>query len=763
MIPADLLFRCRRPLWLRSRRSLALLAALLTGAIFATARSAAADAPTNAPAAATPDGPPYRGAAETAGPNLLPAGDFEGDALTQGWNWTAGSKVLKVAPASGRTGGHGVELIADAATGRGKFHSIEITVPADSAVRVTVWAKADHLIGGVWGNLEHGDDGLGKFDIAGGTYDWTRTIFRFTAQVKGVAPGQPLPFALWFYVYGTGRLTLDDVAVSIITPDTAAEAAREKSAEAQALAVAAQTHLADLGLAATAATRHIFRDRPCLAPCQPRVSVDLCRHELEDAQVLVFATGQQNLTDVKLSLDDLHGPGQAVLPASDVEILPVAYADRSKAPPVPWYEGPSSNWWPDALLPNRSFTVQAGTVQPVYLRFHGPDDTPGGDYTGTLSVHSSAGTATLPVTVHLWPIAMPVRLGMRSILVAGKADPAYLDLCLENRVPLANIAEGMSWTQPLFPVKGDSFDFSAVEKKLQYCFDHGMNAFILASAPKAGKWGFPKAYSPEWQHTMAHVVKEYAAFLKSKGWLDRAFFYNIDEPPPALLADCKTISKLVKTADPDVKVMQCVNDPGAAETLRGSVDLWDMYIRQYHEDQGDARKADGGEMWWSVCIWPGERPNLFVEDPLMDARIVGWAAMKYGIGGFEYWDLTAWDKDNAKDDAWITCPGGVLTTAWQFTRAHSGDGYLVYPGSKDTPVNSLRFEALRDGLEDNELLRQLQAKLPQLSAADQAEARKLIDGGDGLVTTCFVYSTVPERLEQTRRRVLLLLNDDRQP
>ena len=56
------------------------------------------------------------------------------------------------------------------------------------------------------------------------------------------------------------------------------------------------------------------------------------------------------------------------------------------------------------------------------------------------------------------------------------------------------------------------------------------------------------------------------------------------------------------------------------------------------------------------------------------------------------------------------------------TRAHPGPSYLpagdpwiVYPG-KNGPLDSIRFEAMRDGIVDHELLSQLAEKSPKKAA-----------------------------------------------
>ena len=107
----------------------------------------------------------------------------------------------------------------------------------------------------------------------------------------------------------------------------------------------------------------------------------------------------------------------------------------------------------------------------------------------------------------------------------------------------------------------------------------------------------------------------------------------------------------------------------------------DAVIESAGLEQSAARQKEGKEIWWAVCVWPDEHPNMFVEYPLMDARTIGWMTFKYGVAGFEYWDYTSWNRafknrggKAPKDASWITTPGGVLTTSWPFDSNRHSDG-----------------------------------------------------------------------------------------
>ena len=71
-----------------------------------------------------------------------------------------------------------------------------------------------------------------------------------------------------------------------------------------------------------------------------------------------------------------------------------------------------------------------------------------------------------------------------------------------------------------------------------------------------------------------------------------------------------------------------------------------------------------------------------------------------GARGFLYWSCTWWEH--------VSDPWTSMMTVPQLSQHVFGDGSLLYNGSKvgiNGPCGSVRLEAVRDGLEDCEMLR----------------------------------------------------------
>jgi hypothetical protein len=719
---------------------------------------------------------------EIAGPNLLPGGDFEDNPIQTYWRWDDNRGNFSVKPVPGRMSKKAVALVNKGYKGKGKFFTKMVQVPAGRNVRVSLWVKCDNHLGGTFVTFEGATgETFAKFDIAGGTYDWRRYEHRTTIPNDSAEYGTPTTIQIWFYIYGSGTLTIDDIECRVIERDEQAEqkwynqkASEMVSANPSLLKNSSQKTITNgitgydqlvcdlstavsghpsFGLLATHGSQRINRERPFLiSDLVPTVEIHAARNEFEGAQVLVFAL-EEDVKGVHVSVGDLQGP--AKFEADHISVHPIGFirATRQRQ----WYEGRDEKFWADPLLPNREFTVLKGTVQPVYVRIFVPDHAKAGTYTGGIRITAGTRTALIPLSLHVYNVKMSRHLTLKTMTVSGKLEQPYIDLSLQQRMGMGDIAAGMNSIRPNMPQLGTSFDFSEMERKLHYAIDRGQNAFILSSTPKLGKLGFPKEYSSEWKQQMSKVIREYGSWLKEKGLLGMTYFNNIDEPGESEYQDVKELFAMAKAANPEVKVFSCLNMIGSLNELQDHMDVADLYIQQSDQQQAAVWQARGKEIWWALCMWPAERPNLFSDYPLIDARIVGWLCQRYNIDGFEYWNLTAWPAHVQKDESWARCTDGILLTDWVFRRPQSpGDGCLLYPGENGQPINSLRLEALRDGLEDSEILMQLKRLAPGLRSPTKEAAERLLNGNE-LITSMFQYTQEPISLINARVAALKII------
>jgi hypothetical protein len=180
----------------------------------------------------------------------------------------------------------------------------------------------------------------------------------------------------------------------------------------------------------------------------------------------------------------------------------------------------------------------------------------------------------------------------------------------------------------------------------------------------------------------------------------------------------------------------------------------------------DAWLARGKAYWWYWCVGP-EQPeflNTFVERPGIEARLLFWLAALRRVDGMMYYQVNLWASQCA-DAAGHPGPGQPVTrsscapvqringtgqvdfdpaTFVSGRRFGNGEGSFVYPDVHGMPMSSLRLEAIRDGIEDWELFRQLR-QASNDSVAESFIGQLVRDGSPG------GHALDPVRLEAARR------------
>jgi hypothetical protein len=246
------------------------------------------------------------------------------------------------------------------------------------------------------------------------------------------------------------------------------------------------------------------------------------------------------------------------------------------------------------------------------------------------------------------------------------------------------------------------FNAERTDRLIDYLLDHGANHFFIAVTSNVWR------HSPDGgrRDRLVAYLNDYREHLSTRGLLDRAYVYNIDEPWNDEVQEAKQTYTLIREqVGIDLRVMQNTNqnNPRIVPELLGFFDVLDINLG-FH-DVTDVAAYRGrhpealGELWWNVNRWPDTHPNLFVEYPLIDARMIGPLSYVHDIDGFEYWGMMS--------------EGGIgnyhpvafdeLKVEWDVD-ARSLDGTLVYPAEDREIYPSMRLASLRDGFEDLELL-----------------------------------------------------------
>ena len=86
-----------------------------------------------------------------------------------------------------------------------------------------------------------------------------------------------------------------------------------------------------------------------------------------------------------------------------------------------------------------------------------------------------------------------------------------------------------------------------------------------------------------------------------------AYAYTYDECPQRHWGEVQKIAQAIKLAAPELRILQCLNEPAGVRALAGSVDVFDVYVAQYHQTGVADLQARGTDAWLAVCCYPQAR------------------------------------------------------------------------------------------------------------------------------------------------------------
>lgn len=320
---------------------------------------------------------------------------------------------------------------------------------------------------------------------------------------------------------------------------------------------------------------------------------------------------------------------------------------------------------------------------------------------------------------------------------------------------LAHRASDMNTAAPAVQVDGEAvrIDWTDFDRIMERYIALGQNAFNVYWARVPGGWGSVAGLGDEQQRRIsAEILRQTEAHLAEKGWLDLAYLYVIDEPGADFFPQVRQVFEFVHSAAPRLKRLLTYgygatrpHEPGRPKyaELAGCVDIHVPHSDCFDAEYLGERQRLGEEIWAYVCI-SAQRPYLNIwgiDYPGTDPRVLFWQFHRYGITGFLYWAITYWEKDPWKEP--MTYPGG------------NADGSLLYPG-KDGPVDSLRWELTRDGIEDYdylELARRAATRLRAAGKAAQAAKLEALCRADAVTADWKVYTEDPQVIMAHRRKI----------
>lgn len=501
----------------------------------------------------------------------------------------------------------------------------------------------------------------------------------------------------------------------------------------------------------------------------PAARLSASRHDHEAVQIVVRA--EKPLKGLTAIAGPLSGPSGATIPAEHVKILRVHYHFVHH----PTDATGVRDLWPDALPPlAKPIDVAAGDNQPLWVLVYVPKDAKAGDYAGTVELKAQGWSTQVPIKLHVWDFTLPDRnhletaFGLSPELIF-RYHQAKTDADRRKLLDLYFQSFAEHRISPYDPTPLDRFrvkfvpeakapraelDFSAFDAAMtraveQYHFTGfrldlpgmGGGTFHSRVEPSIQRFG---ENTPEYQALFSSCVKQIEEHLRQKGWLGMEYVYWFDEPDPKDYAFVRRGMERIKKYAPGIRRM--LTEEPAGE-LAGAVNVWCPISNNYDHDAAEKRRAQGERFWWYVCTGP-KAPycTLFIDHPATELRVWHWQTWQRKIVGTLVWESNYWTSEAAfpdKPQNPYEDPMGYVSgySTPKGTKAYwgNGDGRFIYPPEAAAvpglsgpepviapPVSSIRWEMLREGVEDYEylyLLRDLLAK--KRAGLPAAEAKRI--------------------------------------
>ena len=460
---------------------------------------------------------------------------------------------------------------------------------------------------------------------------------------------------------------------------------------------------------------------------------------------LQFAIRSQNgIPDLSAAAEM---PSPVVAQVRRAGYVPVA----SNPPETPEDElvRPAPALYPDPLFADFPYRLKPQRTESIWITLYAPPGTPPGEYTGALSFSAGhARFARLPFTVKVTEALVPAHQSLqvtnwftleessvRRHFKLGPDPDAYWRL-------LANIGRVMADHHQnvlLTPV------YSLVETKIdgvriRYSFarlDRWVDTFEkagLLGTIEGGHLMGRRADSyegammvPSYVIAQGKVVRQdldttdpraeqflnnflpaLYAHIKEKGWTGRYIQHVHDEPHDKERPVYNHYATLIRKNLPGIPTIDAVGLDQDISFFADVSDIWVPVLGSFDQklDTIHAHIATGGQAWFYTCIAPqGRHLNRFIDYPLVKVRLLHWFNFRHGFTGFLHWGGNYWGPEPFLDVQPVINDNSTLLPA--------GDNAIVYPDpAHNTVLSSMRLEAMREGIEDYELLTALAKRDP---------------------------------------------------
>lgn len=440
---------------------------------------------------------------------------------------------------------------------------------------------------------------------------------------------------------------------------------------------------------------------------------------------------------------------------------------------------PYNGLYADILDTATEVQVQAESTQSVWYSLDIPSNAPMGMYKSRVTIRAAGMSPveieieleviamTLPPATewdfhldlwqHPWAIARTHRVEAFSEEFYAIAKPLYKRLADAGQKCLTIPINDRPWNQQTFDAYATMIDWIK-QPDGSWCYDYSRFDEYVAFGEACGIASQINCYSmvpfkvykfyyidgatgdrldlvvqpgtKEYADFWVPFLKDFTRHLRECGRLEKTCI-AMDERP---IEDLQGVINLVKEHAPELKIVLAA-DQNLEAVAPDTYDYSFNFCIGEHIDKSVTvpRKELGKKTTFYVCCGPN-RPNTFSFSPPAESVWLNWHAAYKQYDGFLRWAYAHWNEDPLATTDW--------GDGWP-----AGDCFLVYPGNR----SSIRFERLREGIQDYEKITRLRTELEKRG---KIEELKTVDE----MLAKFNVAPDPDQLNQDVNRAKELLH-----
>jgi len=407
----------------------------------------------------------------------------------------------------------------------------------------------------------------------------------------------------------------------------------------------------------------------------------------------------------------------------------------------------ASGFFPDPLLELESIDVPAMSNQPVWINYPVPHTANDGLYTAEVLISGKVNGKSFKIkrqiNAKVYPVVLPEQtlwvtnwffLDEDKLKLMNNDQPVtpYSERYWELTKVLANkmrdLGQNVYLISPLhlcqYTISGTKYDFDFTN------FDKMVELFINEGNLKRIEGGHLGGRLSDWSSQfgisvphlngnetifklkplendtaktfLSQFIPALVQHLKDKNW-DKIYWQHIaDEPIGVNASSYIAIANEVKRMAPYVDIIEANHSREVQNTIKVWVPQLDFFHSDYQFYMD--RQNEGDEIWFYTCLAPQRNyANRFLEQPLIQTRMLHWINYRFGATGYLHWGLNHWSNHPYGETTMANTEGGNTLPG--------GDSWIIYP-TDGKVFGSIRFEAMRDGIADYELLKLLEHTMP---------------------------------------------------